>query len=191
MRGPGLQQGAVHREVITGDVAAQLGLADDRGEEPIRDLVIQQPLPVLGERGGVEGRRVDGQIQEPFEQQVVVESLTKGPLTANRIQGHQHRRFEQLLRRDARSARRRVHDVQLAVELLEHCLDHPADPTDRMIRRDQRLRAQRGQHGQLTFRRTAHHSPPDRNIRSMTNPHHKREHLHQVFQHPARGHSPH
>jgi hypothetical protein len=32
----------------------------DRGEEPVGDLGLEQALPVLGERRGIEGRCVDG-----------------------------------------------------------------------------------------------------------------------------------
>jgi len=65
VRGPGLEQGAIDAEVLARDVAPQLGLLDDLGQEPIGDLGLEQPLPVLGEGGGVERRGVDGQVQEP------------------------------------------------------------------------------------------------------------------------------
>ena len=46
-----------------GDVAAQLGLADHRREEPVRDLGSQEPIPVLGERRRIEGLGVNRRIR--------------------------------------------------------------------------------------------------------------------------------
>lgn len=97
--------------------------------------MVQQPFTVLGERGRVERLGVDGQIQEPFEQQVVVEAFAERSLASDRIQRHQHRRLQQRLGRHARSDRRGVHGIEVAIELAEHHIDDLADPPDRMIRR--------------------------------------------------------
>ena len=156
VRRPRLQQRPVDGEVLARDVAAQLGLADDRGEEPIRDLGFQQPVAVLGERRRVERLGVDRQVQEPLEQQVVVQPLAERPLAAHRVQRHQHRRLEQLLGRDARPTDPRVHRVELAVELAQDLVDDPADPPDRVILRDQILGAQRREHRQLLFGLASH-----------------------------------
>ena len=152
VRRPRLQQGPVDGEVLARDVAAQLGLADHRGEELVRDLVLQQALAVLGERGRVERRLVDAHVQEPLEQQVVVEPFAERPLGADRVHRHQHRRLQQRLRRHAAPATGRVHGVEHVVELGQHRVDHDPDPADRMIRRDQVLGAQRRQHRQLRIR---------------------------------------
>jgi hypothetical protein len=53
--------------MIRGQVAAQLGLADHRGEELIGHLVFEETTAVLGERGGVERQLVDAHVQEPFD----------------------------------------------------------------------------------------------------------------------------
>src|SRR6516162_4797409 len=67
VRRPGVEQGAVDGEVVTGQVATQLGLADHRREELVGHVVGQQPGAVLGERGGVEGGLVDTHVQEPLD----------------------------------------------------------------------------------------------------------------------------
>ena len=156
VRRPRVQQRPVDGEVIGGDVAAQLRLAHDRGEELVRDLVVQQALAVLGERGRVERRLIDAHVQEPLEQQVVVEPFAERPLRADRVHRHQHRRLQQRLRRHAAPATGRVHLLEHRVELGEHGVDHDTDPADRMIRRDQVLGAQRGQHRQLRIRAPTH-----------------------------------
>ena len=60
-------------------VAAQPRLTDDRRKEPVSDLTVQEPFPALGKRRRVERLRVGSQIEEPFEQQAVVETLAEGP----------------------------------------------------------------------------------------------------------------
>src|SRR5215203_2980283 len=79
VRGPRLQKGAIDREVVRGEVATQLRLVHDRSEELIRHLRLEEALTVLGERGGVEGGLVDAHVQEPLEQQDVVEPFAERP----------------------------------------------------------------------------------------------------------------
>ena len=99
VRRPRLQQRPIHREMIRRHVATQLRLDHHRSEEPIGDLMIQQPLPVLRERGRVEGPVIDRQIEEPLEQHVVVQPFAERPLRADRVHRHQHRGLQQRLRR--------------------------------------------------------------------------------------------
>src|SRR6266404_5124700 len=96
-RGPGLDQGAVHREVLAGEQLERTRLLHHSPEELARHLVFQQPLAIGAEAGMVEARLVQLQIQEPAEQQVIVELLAQQPLTAHRVERHQQRGFEQAL----------------------------------------------------------------------------------------------
>ncbi len=169
VRRPRLQQRAIDGEVLTRQVAAQLGLVHDGGEELVRDLVFEEPYAVLGERGRVERGGVDAHVQEPFEQQVVVAPLAERPLRTDRVQRHQHRRLQQRLRWDAAAAPGRVHAIEHVIQLGEHRVDHPADLADRMIRRDQILRRQRRQHRQLRIRAPTH-------THSLFDPSAEREH---------------
>ena len=50
VRRPRLQQGPIDREVLARDVAAELRLADHRGEELVRHVMVQQPAAVLRKR---------------------------------------------------------------------------------------------------------------------------------------------
>jgi hypothetical protein len=77
--GPCLEQGPVHEEVLGRGVATKVGSGGPRGEESVGDFVLQKALPVLGERGGVERLRLDGKVQEPLEQQVVVSAARRRP----------------------------------------------------------------------------------------------------------------
>jgi hypothetical protein len=169
--------------VVAGDVAAQLRLAHHRGEEPVSDPGSEQPVTILREGGRIEGLGVDRQIEEPLEQQVVVQALAEGPLAAHRVQRHQDRRLQQLFGRDAGPADPRVHRLKVAVEPDENLVDDLADPADRMILRDQILGAQRHEHRQLLLRLASH-------ARGLPHPATHREHLHDVLQHPAKGLDP-
>ena len=118
-------------------------MLDDRGEEPVRDLGFEKRPAVLREGARIERLGIDREIEEPLEQQVVVEAFAEGPLAAQGVQRHEHGRLQELLGRDARPADPRVHRVELAIELAQDVVDDLADPPDRMIGRNQILGAQR------------------------------------------------
>ena len=79
----------------------------------------------------------DPQLTETRERSGLVQPFAERPLRADRVQRHQHRRFEQLLGRDARPADPRVHRVEPAIELAQDLINDPADPPDWVTRRDQ------------------------------------------------------
>jgi len=86
-----------------------LRLPDDRVEELPSHLVCHQARPVLRKRRVVERWIEQIHPQEPAEQQVVAELLAEGALRPNRIERHQKRCLEQMLRRDRWSAYLGVH----------------------------------------------------------------------------------
>jgi hypothetical protein len=100
---PGVEQGAVDAEVVAGDEALQPGVLEHGCKEEPGDVSVEEPLAVLGERGGVEGRVLDVHVQEPLEQQVVVESLAELALTPHRVQRHEDAGLEQTLGRNGRA----------------------------------------------------------------------------------------
>ena len=53
---PGLQQGAIHREVLITEQRLDLRGGHQLLQETAHHLVIEEALPVLGERGGVPDR---------------------------------------------------------------------------------------------------------------------------------------
>ena len=99
MGGPGLQQGAIHREVLVAEQRLDLRCRHQLLEEAAHDLLIEEPLTVLGERGGVPDRIIRAQTHKPAEQQVVVELLQQQPLRADPVERLQQRGQQQLLGR--------------------------------------------------------------------------------------------
>ena len=73
LRGPGLNQRAVHSEVLVGHEL--LRLLVHLGEKSLGHIRAQQPIPVLGKHRMVPHRIVHAQAHEPAEQQVVVDLL--------------------------------------------------------------------------------------------------------------------
>jgi hypothetical protein len=73
LRRPGLDQWAVHGEVIVGQ--ERLGPLVHFGEKALRHLAGEQTVPVLGEHRMVPHRVVHAQADEPAEEKVVVDLL--------------------------------------------------------------------------------------------------------------------
>ena len=68
-RGRGLDERAIHREVLIRQEALQLGVPQNRLQELRRDIGVQQPIAVFRERRVVPNRIVDAEPYEPAEQQ--------------------------------------------------------------------------------------------------------------------------
>ena len=73
--GPGLDQRAIHREVLAGKQLAYLRKVQHLSEELGRDIAREQPIPVLAEYRRIPHRIVRRQPDKPAEQQIVVELL--------------------------------------------------------------------------------------------------------------------
>ena len=90
---------------------------------------VQQTLPVLGEHRVVETVVHDVQVQEPLEQQVVLQPFAELSLAAHRVKRHQQAGFQQMLREYLGAAVVGVHPVeggrQLAQGLIHDGLDAP------------------------------------------------------------------
>ena len=103
--GPGLDQRAVDREVLGREQLARLGLGQHALEEGPRDVALEQPLPILGEHGGVPDRVIHAQAHEPAEEQVVIQLLHELPLAAHGVE-HLHKQgAQELLRAESRADR--------------------------------------------------------------------------------------
>ena len=96
---PGLQQGAIHGEVFVAEQRLDLWGSHQLLQKAPHDVVIEQPLAVLGECGGVPDRIIRAQSHKPAEQQVVVELLQQQPFRANPVERLQQRGQQRLLRR--------------------------------------------------------------------------------------------
>src|SRR5258708_22169911 len=86
LAGPGFDERAIHREVFARKKLLLLGLLEDLLAQLTADLLLQEPLPVLGEGGRMPYLVIDAQPDEPPEQQVVVELLHQHPLAADTVE---------------------------------------------------------------------------------------------------------
>ena len=86
MGGPGLQQGAIQREVLVAEQRLDLGSTHQLLQEAAHHLIIEEPLSVLGKRGGVPDRIFGAQTHKPAVQLVVVQLLEQKPLGANPVE---------------------------------------------------------------------------------------------------------
>ena len=122
-------QCAVDREVVVTQQSQASCLAHHLVEELLGNVMLEQPLAVLGEHGRIEARLHQVHIQKPAIQEVVVQLLTEGPLAAHRVQRDQQRRLEQPLGRNRWSPTRRVHLIEdwrhLCQRTIGELLDHP------------------------------------------------------------------
>ena len=125
VRGPGLDQGAVHGEVIVTHEA--LRLLVHRREKLLRYFAVEQSVSVLGEHRMVPHRVVHAQTHEPAEQQVVVQLLDQLALRADRVKSLQQKRPQHVLRRDRATPRGCVQFVELRVQRLEHAIGQGAN----------------------------------------------------------------
>jgi len=64
---PGLQQGAMQGEVLLAEQRFHLGRRHQLLQEAGHCLLVQQTIPVLGERGGVPDRIIRVQAHKPAE----------------------------------------------------------------------------------------------------------------------------
>src|SRR5580700_1185706 len=118
-------------------------------EKLARHVVLQQARPIAAKGRMVEAGLVPVHIQEPAEQKVVVQLLTKHPLAAHRIQRHQQRGFQQPLRRDRGPAHFAVHLLEQRRELFEGDFSQRLDQSYRMVGRDPLLGVHQRQHRRL------------------------------------------
>jgi hypothetical protein len=136
-RGPGLQQGAIDGEVLTGKQVLLTSEAQDCLEEFAADVVLEQPLPVLGEGAQVEGGVLHVEVQEPLEEQVVAEPFAELALTANRVEGHQPAGLEQVLGWDRGATILGVHLIDNRTQLGEGRFDKRLHAPNRVLSCDE------------------------------------------------------
>jgi hypothetical protein len=92
-------------------------------EEAAGDLLIQEPVAILGEDRRRPDRLVHVHPDEPAEQQVVIQLLHQQPLAANRIEDLQQLRAKQALGWNRRPADPRVEPVELTGHVAQHVVD--------------------------------------------------------------------
>ena len=87
-----------HRNWTSKGGHVNLGSSHQLLQEQPHDVVMEEPITVLGERSGMPDHIVGAQAHKPAEQQVLVEVLQQQPLGADPIERLQQRGQQQLLR---------------------------------------------------------------------------------------------
>lgn len=140
--GPGLDEGAVHTEVLAREQPPPLGHLHRRVEQLRDRIVLDQPVTVLAEDRVVPDGVLDGQTDKPAKQQVVLDLLHQLPLAANAVEHLQQHRTHELLGGDARSATSDVslvHGGELDIHPRQRVIDPGTDRPQRVTRRNKVL----------------------------------------------------
>ncbi len=161
-RRPRLDQGSIDGEVLVAEQILTARLLDHRIEELAGGVLAHQPRAQARKVRLVQAAFVQAHVQEPAEQDVVVEHLAKHPVRAYRVQRDQQTPFEQPLRRDRRPASIRIKTVELAVHRPKHRVRVTLQPAQRMFGRNARFRREVREHRRLRIYLTAHRVAPDR-----------------------------
>ena len=141
--GIGLDHRTVDRKVIVREEPATPSLLDHLREEVEIDVRRQKPLAVLRERRRVESRPDAGQIQEPAEQEVVLEPLAEEALAADAVEGDQDLRFQKHLGRHGLPTPFRVQLPEPRPQSSEGLVGDRFHVSDRVIPGHQLLRGHR------------------------------------------------
>src|SRR6266508_520084 len=152
-----LDQSTVHGEMLIRQQSLRMGLAQDLVEQLLADRVLEEPLSVLREGGGVEAGLHHLHVQEPAEQKVVVEFLTEGPLAPHGVERDQQRGLQQSFGWNGRSSALGVHPIELCRQCRERCISEPPNGTQRMVLRDPLFQIDKGQHGYLALTLPSHY----------------------------------
>ena len=160
--GPGLDERAVDAEVLIAEQLAAAGLGQHGREEGGGDLAAEEPLAVLGEDGDVPDRVVRIKADEPAEEQVVVELFHQQALRADRVEGLQQQRPQQLLGRDAGPAHLAVQPVEQRRELGQGPVGHLVHRPQGMVLGHALLRGHVAPLSVLPRVVTTHRAPPRR-----------------------------
>ena len=181
-----LDQRSVHGEVLVREQAVSVCCHNDFIEQCLTHMVLQKALTVLGEGGGIETGLDQVHVQEPAEEQMIVQFLTEGPLTADRVEGDQYRGLQEPLGRNRRPASLCVHPVKLRRERRQGLVRQGLDRPQRMLWRHSALQVDEAKHGHLRVSASAHWGHlPHRFLKSTPLPPLRRPSL-RLFQQPAR-----
>jgi len=150
-RGQGLDQCAIHAEVLLRQQIGGSGLLQHLSKELVCHLAFEQPIPVLGEGRVMPDPVVHGETHKPAKQQVVVDLFDQLPFAADGEECHQQLGPQQFLRWNRVSPEVGIKRIELAVQRLEGLIDHPADGAQWMILWYSLLRTHRAEQGVLLY----------------------------------------
>jgi len=186
VRGPGLDQRAVHTEVFVAAQACPIGGVLDPLEKGAGQVFIEEPLAVGAEGRVVPDLVIDVQSHEPAVQQVVLDGLDQLALAADGKQDLQQQGLEQHLRRHRGAAPAGVHRVELAVHRRQQRIDHGAQFAQRVCRRYPLFKADVAEHRPLEVL-VASHRPRLGCSPMASDRTGRRQRRRGIFQRPARG----
>src|SRR6267142_5279524 len=153
---PGLDERPIHREVLIRQQPLLLRLSQHRLEKLLRNLSLQQPLPVFREHRHVPHLFVHTPSHKPAVQQVVAQLFHQPPLTAHTEQHLQQQRAQQLLRRNRRPSVPRIHLAEFRGEVSQCTVGHLSHAPQRMIQGNSLLEGNVTEHALLLFVVSAH-----------------------------------
>lgn len=113
---PALDQRRVHREVLGRQQPVSLGQAQHLVEEVASNIGLNQPLAQTREVGLIQPGIIQTHVQEPAEQQVVVQLLAERPIRSHRVQRDQQLALEQPFRSNRGAAGLAVHLIELRTD---------------------------------------------------------------------------
>ncbi len=157
-RSPRLDQRPVHRKVLLAQQVVFLRLLQHSFQQLLAHRARDQTFPVLAEHCRIPHHVVHLQTHEPAEQQVVVQLLHQLPLRPYRVQHHHQQRTQKPLRRNRRTARRRVQLVQLDSNIFQNSIRQNTNLTNRMILRYTTLQRYITEHRRLLLVESTHTS---------------------------------
>ncbi len=99
-------------------------MLQDLLEELPGDLLLEKPLPVLGERGRMPDLIINSQPHEPSEEEIIVELLHEHPFAPDTVEHLQEQSSEQSFGRNGRSAHLGVHLLEVGAQTFESLVDH-------------------------------------------------------------------
>ena len=164
---PRLDQSTVDREMLVGEQIQLARFAHHRVEEAPCHLTLEQAFAQAREVRLIESALLQTHVQEPAEQNVVIEHLAEQPIRTHRVQRDQQTRLEQPFWRNRRPARARVQLIEVAAQRLERRIGIALDRTQRVRSRNTRLRREVTEHRRLRIQITTHRASLVRSYRPI------------------------
>ena len=158
---PGLDQRAVHTEVLAREQSSRIGHLHRGVEQVGGHVVFEESVAVLAEHRVVPHRVLDRQAHEPAKQQVVTDLLHKLPLAAHAVEHLQEHRPDQLLGRDTRPPALHVglvHRRELGIQLRQGLIDPYPDRPKRVVDRNKLFQPDRAEQALVVVVGSAHTS---------------------------------
>ena len=157
--GPGVDQGAIDREMVGRQQGLDLPQRQKAGQKLLRHIRRKEAVTVVAEHRRMPHARVNRQADEPAKEQIVVDLLHQLPLASHRKERPQQGRPKQHLRRNRGSAHPRIKRRKPPVQPGQNLVRKRPDRPERMIRRNPLLQPDIAERPLRPIILPAHHSP--------------------------------